>query len=150
MMAELMRGHEENFRVFAWWSVVLVLKIFGSVGLVGFWRHYKKIFLSPEDAKFIKGSKVVYDDPDVERCRRAHLNDLENILPWAISTAFWLTTSPDPSTAAFLIKTFAISRFIHTIVYAVVVVRQPARFLAFMVGLLITIYQCLATAYYYS
>ncbi|KAH0546119.1 microsomal glutathione S-transferase 1-like [Cotesia glomerata] len=141
---------EQNFRVFAWWSVVLVLKIFGSVALVGFWRHYKKIFLSPEDAKFIKDSKVVYDDPDVERCRRAHLNDLENILPWVISTAFWLTTSPDPSTAAFLIKMFAISRFVHTFVYAVVVVRQPARFLAFMVGLLITIYQCLATVYYYS
>lgn len=106
--------------------------------------------MSPEDAKFIKGSKVVYDDPDVERCRRAHLNDLENILPWVISTAFWLTTSPDPSTVAFLIKTFAISRFVHTFVYAVVVVRQPARFLAFMVGLIITIYQCLATVYYYS
>lgn len=34
---------EQNFRVFAWWSVVLVLKIFGTVALVGFWRHYKKV-----------------------------------------------------------------------------------------------------------
>ncbi|XP_057319655.1 microsomal glutathione S-transferase 1-like [Microplitis mediator] len=142
--------NEENFHMFAWWASILVLKIFFTVALVGFWRHYKKIFLSPEDAKAIKGSKVVYDDPDVERCRRAHLNDLENILPWVISTALWLTTSPDPSTAGFLIKTFAISRIIHTIVYAVIVVRQPARFLAFMIGLSITVYQTFATVYYYS
>ena len=36
------------------------------------------MFANPEDAKDVPGSKVG-SDPDVERVRRAHLNDLENI-----------------------------------------------------------------------
>ena len=36
------------------------------------------MFANPEDAKDVPGSKVG-SDPEVERVRRAHLNDLENI-----------------------------------------------------------------------
>lgn len=93
---------------------------------------------------------MVESDPDVERCRRAHLNDLENILPWAISTALWLTTSPNPALAALLIKTFAISRIVHTFVYAVIVIPQPARLLAFAVGFSITVYQSVMAVLYYA
>ncbi|XP_015120777.1 microsomal glutathione S-transferase 1 [Diachasma alloeum] len=143
-----MTVNEENFRVFAYWASILVLKVLGMVFVIGRWRWGKGIFISPEDTKFVKGSRMVENDPDVERARRAHLNDLENILPWAVSTAVWLTTSPDPWLAAVLIKTFAISRILHSIVYAVIVIPQPARFLAFGVGFLITIYQSVTTILY--
>lgn len=77
------------------------------------------------------------------------MNDLENILPWALSTIFWLTTSPETALVASLTKWFAISRIIHTIVYAVIVIPQPARFFSFLVGFNITLYQSIATAYHY-
>ncbi|XP_063972415.1 microsomal glutathione S-transferase 1-like [Diachasmimorpha longicaudata] len=145
-----MTVYDDNFRVFAYWSSILVLKVLGMVFVIGRWRWEKKIVITPEDVKLFKGWRVGENDPDVERARRAHRNDLENILPWAISTAFWLTTSPDPWLAALLIKTFAISRIVHSIVYAIVVIPQPARVLAFGIGFLITIYQCVMTMLYYG
>ncbi|XP_011297259.1 microsomal glutathione S-transferase 1-like [Fopius arisanus] len=141
--------NDENFRIFAYWSSILVLKVLGMVVVIGRWRWGKRIFISPEDTIFLKGSKIGENDPDVERARRAHLNDLENIFPWAVSTALWLTTSPSTWLAALLIKTFAISRIVHSIVYAVIVIPQPARFLAFGLGFGITVYQSVDTFLYY-
>ncbi|KAK0162287.1 hypothetical protein PV327_008636 [Microctonus hyperodae] len=138
-----------NLHVFAWWGTIIVLKLLAMVPLIGRQRYNKRIFISPEDTKILRGSKAGCVDEDIERVRRAHLNDLENILPWAISTALWLTTSPDPATASFFIKSFCISRIIHTIVYAVIVIPQPARFLAYGAGYLITIYQSIETIHHY-
>ncbi|XP_034944473.1 microsomal glutathione S-transferase 1-like [Chelonus insularis] len=154
-LADISAQNAANIRIFAWWGSVMVLKILACVLIIGRWRWGKGIFITPEDAQFVKmaiipKAKVVHDDPDVERSRRAHLNDLENILPWAISTALWLTTSPDTATVALLIKVFSIARIIHTIVYAVIVVPQPARFLSFLIAYLIIVYQSAATIYYYS
>ncbi|KAK0162288.1 hypothetical protein PV327_008637 [Microctonus hyperodae] len=139
-----------NLRVFAWWGSLMVLKVLVMMLLTARQRFSKKIFISPEDTKILKGSKSGCVDEDIERIRRAHLNDLENILPWAISTALWLTTSPDPLTVLILIITFSIARIIHTIVYAIIVIPQPARALAFGVGFIITIYQSVATIYHYT
>ncbi|KAK0084682.1 hypothetical protein PV325_006592 [Microctonus aethiopoides] len=138
-----------NLRVFAWWGALIVLKVLAMMLLTARQRFIKKIFISPEDTTLLKGSKSGCVDEDIERIRRAHLNDLENILPWAISTALWLTTSPDPLTAKILIISFCIARIIHTIVYAIIVIPQPTRALAFGVGFLITIYQSIATLYHY-
>ena len=44
-----------------------------------------QIFANPEDAASAGPNvKVIVGDPDVERVRRAHLNDLENIIPFTI------------------------------------------------------------------
>ncbi|XP_043253522.1 microsomal glutathione S-transferase 1-like [Colletes gigas] len=138
----------ESFKVFAFWGSILALKLVGIVALTVRQRFSKKIFSNPEDAANLKGSKVSYSDPDVERVRRAHLNDLENIPIWYIVTLLWLTTQPSTWLAGILIKTFVIARFVHTLVYAVVP-KQPYRALAFFVGLGITIYQAISTLTYY-
>lgn len=106
-----------------------------------------KIFANPGDG-FGKKVKVTYDDPDIERVRRSHLNDLENVLPWFIITYIWLTTGPSIWLAGILIRTFVISRIIHTLVYAVFP-QQPARFLSFFFGYCITAYEAFTSLLHY-
>lgn len=71
---------------------------------------------------------------------RAHLNDLENI-PFFIIVCFgYVLTKPNVFFATNLIRLFVASRIFHTIVYAVFVIPQPARALAFGVGFVTTLY----------
>ena len=107
-----------------------------------------QVFSNIEDTKGLKGAKVNTNDPEVERVRRAHLNDLENILIWYIVTFAWLTTGPSAWLATNLIRSFVIARVGHTISYAILSI-QPHRALAFFVGFLITVYQAISTVLYY-
>lgn len=106
-------------------------------------------FANKEDILLGKDKQVKLDDPDVERVRRAHQNDLENVLPWFIITYLWLSTGPALWLAKILIRTFVLSRVTHTISY-VIFQQQPTRAIAFFVGFIITGYQALSTLLYYS
>lgn len=121
------------------YSSVLALKVLGVAILTSKARYAKKVFANEEDAKKAKG-KVKYDDPDVERVRRAHLNDLENIPAFWVLGALYLTTSPETAWATLLFRLYAAGRIVHTIVYAVKPLPQPARGLAFGVPFIITLY----------
>lgn len=124
---------------FMFYSGVLGLKMMAVTVLTARQRHRKKVFANEEDAK-TKHGIVKFDDPDVERVRRAHLNDLENIPAfWALG-ALYLTTDPDPALATNLFRVYAVGRVLHTIVYAVKPLPQPARGMAFGFPFLITIY----------
>ncbi|CAD0195461.1 unnamed protein product [Chrysodeixis includens] len=57
------------------YSAVLAMKMFAITLLTAKVRMSKKVFANAEDAKANHGT-VKLDDPDVERVRRAHLNDL--------------------------------------------------------------------------
>lgn len=138
----------ELFKMFAFWGSVLAVKLICMAGLTARMRFKNKVFANPEDAKTIKGSKVTYNDPDVERVRRAHLNDLENIPIWYIVTFLWLTTGPSAKIASILIRTFVLARIAHTVSYAIFP-KQPHRALAYFMGLGITIYQTICTLVYY-
>ncbi|KAK0090640.1 hypothetical protein PV325_009383 [Microctonus aethiopoides] len=133
---------------FAFFSSILVLKMLAMAFLTGRQRFSKKVFANPEDVRD-KSAKIKLDDEDVERVRRAHRNDLENILPWFIMTFVWLTTGPSSLLATILIRTFTFARIVHTLVYAVVPL-QPHRAIAFFVGFGITGYQAISTLIYYS
>ncbi|KAG5317370.1 MGST1 transferase, partial [Pseudoatta argentina] len=106
------------------------------------------VLASPEDGAFISKGKAVYNDPDVERVRRAHLNNLENVLPWFIITYFWLGTGPSPWLAKTLIQTFVLSRIGHTISH-VIFQQQPLRAIIFAVAFGITGYETFKTLLYY-
>lgn len=71
---------------------------------------------------------------------RAHRNDLENILPFFVIAFFYIGLNPSTFIALNLIRAFAISRIVHTLVYAVVVIPQPARALSWMVSYVINGY----------
>ncbi|CAH1408181.1 unnamed protein product [Nezara viridula] len=92
-------------------------------------------FVNVEDA-IAAGVDIKMDDQDVERCRRAHLNDLENITMFLITGLIYVLTDPNIVFALMLFRIYAVARILHTIVYAVVVVRQPARAICFNIGVL--------------
>lgn len=91
---------------------------------------------------------MLYNDADIERARRAHTNDMENIPIWYIVTYLWLTTGPSVWLAGVLIRTFVVARIVHTIVY-VVLSKQPHRALAYFVGLGVTLFEIFTTLVYY-
>uniref|UniRef100_A0A1B6M878 Microsomal glutathione S-transferase 1 n=1 Tax=Graphocephala atropunctata TaxID=36148 RepID=A0A1B6M878_9HEMI len=99
------------------------------------------VFASTEDITFNpKKAKVKYDDPDVERVRRAHLNDLENIPLFLIVALVYVMSDPNPWIANNIFRIFTLARIFHTIVYAVFPLPQPARALTFFVSNLATVY----------
>ncbi|XP_030386657.1 microsomal glutathione S-transferase 1 isoform X1 [Scaptodrosophila lebanonensis] len=141
-VVELLNLNNVVFRTYVFWTGVLVLKMFAMSALTAVKRFKTKTFANPEDLMSPK-LKVKFDDPDVERVRRAHRNDLENILPFFIIGLLYTLTNPSTFLAVNLFRAVGISRIVHTLVYAVVVVPQPARALAFFVALGSTAYMAL-------
>ncbi|KAK2148343.1 hypothetical protein LSH36_501g01141 [Paralvinella palmiformis] len=105
-------------------------------------RSRKGAFSNSEDvAAFYKGKnqdkKPILNDPDVERIRRNHLNDMENIPPFVLIGFLYVLTSPSPEIALWHFRIFAFSRILHTVSYQLAL--QPWRGLCFGIGLVITI-----------
>ncbi|CAF1272265.1 unnamed protein product [Adineta steineri] len=67
------------FRSFLFYAVASVLKMMLMSLLTSRQRFRKKAFANPEDIKPGKEKKIqpTTSDPDVERVRRNHLNDIE-------------------------------------------------------------------------
>ncbi|XP_032516204.2 microsomal glutathione S-transferase 1-like [Danaus plexippus] len=130
------------------YSAILALKLLSMSTLTSLVRLSSGIFSNPEDAKAFKG-KVKYDDPIVERTRRAHLNDLENIPAFWVIAALYLTTGPVAVVATLLFRVYTASRIIHTLVYAVVPLPQPTRAIAYMIPYLIKWYMGFQVMIYY-
>ncbi|XP_043228046.1 microsomal glutathione S-transferase 1-like [Amphibalanus amphitrite] len=128
------------FVTYLFYAAVLGLKTLFMSLFTARHRMGNKVFANPEDAKGLQG-KVKFDHPDVERVRRAHLNDLENVLPFLILCPLYLATGPAAATATTLIRVFAAARLLHTVVY-LNVVPQPSRVLCFTVGIVVTVYMC--------
>ncbi|XP_028174178.1 microsomal glutathione S-transferase 1-like [Ostrinia furnacalis] len=134
---------------FLFYSAVLALKMLVVTLLTSLTRIARGVYANPEDAKAAKG-KVKYDDPAVERVRRAHLNDMENIPVFWVLGALYLTTDPVAAWALLLFRAYTVSRIIHTIVYAVVPLPQPSRGLAFMVPYVIKWYMGAMVVLHYA
>lgn len=129
------------FRTFLGHASLMAFKVFAVTFLTTYYRMTKSVFTNPEDLSLSEEAKkkgVVRDDPDVERVRRIHLNDLENIVPFLILSLIYLATGPDPSLATLHFRIFTISRFTHTICYFFLI-PQPSRFLSFLVGMAINL-----------
>lgn len=130
------------------YTAILALKLLFMSPLTGIMRTIRGVFANPEDAKAAKG-KVKYDDPIIERIRRAHLNDLENIPAFWVLGILYLTTGPSAAWATMLFRIFTVGRIVHTIVYAIVPLPQPSRALAFLAGLLVNLYMGIQVILYY-
>ncbi|XP_004536925.2 prostaglandin E synthase [Ceratitis capitata] len=136
---ELITLENEVLTAYLFWSAVLVLKMLFMSLLTGLMRFRTQAFINPEDI-LDKRIQVKYNEPDVERARRAHRNDLENIPPFLVIGFLYVLINPNPKLAINLFRAVGISRVVHTIVYAVFVVPQPSRLLSFMVCALATTY----------
>ena len=73
---------------------------------------------------------------------------MENILPFFVIGFLYVLTDPVAFLAINLFRAVAIARVAHTLVYAVVVVPQPARAIAFFVALGATVYMSVQVLLY--
>jgi len=112
----------------------------GMGALTTFKRLSKDIYANPEDLSLArnKSAVVTLNDPDVERVRRNHLNDIENIVPFVLVGLIYVGTNPDRDVALWHFRVFFISRVLHTLTYQLAL-PQPSRTLCCVVGYLATL-----------
>jgi len=128
---DLLKFSNPVFTTYLFWTGVLALKMMAMSSLTAIQRIKKMVFANPEDVSSPK-AKLKLDDPDVERVRRAHLNDLETLTPYFIIGLLFVLTNPQQYLAINLYRVIGISRIAHTLVYAVIVMPQPSRIFAWL------------------
>eukprot|EP00090_Calanus_glacialis_P047584 TRINITY_DN994_c0_g1_i1.p1 TRINITY_DN994_c0_g1~~TRINITY_DN994_c0_g1_i1.p1 ORF type:complete len:143 (-),score=28.78 TRINITY_DN994_c0_g1_i1:90-518(-) len=126
-----MNVDKELFGAYAFYAGVVTVKMIVMAFFTARQRFATKTFASSEDATR-PGTKTGVNE-DVERVRRAHQNDIENIIPFLILGLLYIFTSPAYATALLTFRIFVGARILHTIVY-LNVIPQPARALTFFVG----------------
>ena len=104
-------------------------------------RH--RVFATPEDYRFQGLSPEAQTREDIERARRAHRNDLENILPFFGVGLLYAFTGPSTTAAAIYYFGFAAARIAHSICY--IAELQPHRTIAFGIGLVLMLVMTLST-----
>jgi len=132
-MADQKLVDEQLLTSFAFYAAICLFKMTLMSGLTSINRLRRKVFANPEDAAGFGGDKVILNDPVVERIRRCHLNDMENIYVFVLLGFFYCFTMPSYRTAVWIFRIFTISRFAHVFVY-LTEAQQPRRFLTFLVG----------------
>ena len=105
----------EVLRGYITWGGLLLIKLLLMAFLTSVQRFRKGAFENPEDVSGRENVEIKKDD-DVERIRRAHLNDLENIPAFLISGFFFVLTEPQPDLALWLFRVGVLSRIGHSIV----------------------------------
>uniref|UniRef100_A0A9L0SRK8 Prostaglandin E synthase n=1 Tax=Equus caballus TaxID=9796 RepID=A0A9L0SRK8_HORSE len=90
-------------------------------------------FANPEDALRHGGLQFHRDDQDVERCLRAHRNDMETIYPFLFLGLVYSFLGPDPFVAQMHFLVFFLGRMVHTVAY-LGKLRAPTRSLAYTVA----------------
>ncbi|OCT87951.1 hypothetical protein XELAEV_18016580mg [Xenopus laevis] len=132
----------EVLRAYATYSTIVLLKMMVMSIATAYFRLTKKVFANPEDARVhAKGGdtkKLLKTDEDVERVRRCHLNDIENIVPFVAIGLIYALTNPNLASALLHFRIFTGSRILHTIAY-LLPLPQPSRGLTWVVGYLVTI-----------
>ncbi|XP_078502371.1 prostaglandin E synthase isoform X2 [Lissotriton helveticus] len=105
------------FCCFAFYGAALVLKMYLLAVLTGQLRLRRKAFLNPEDAMRHGGLEFVREDPEVERTRRCHHNDMENIYPFLFLGAVYSLLEPNLTVARIHFLVFFVARMFHTVAY---------------------------------
>ncbi|KAL3048393.1 hypothetical protein OYC64_007046 [Pagothenia borchgrevinki] len=150
-MAKLME--DEVFMAFTTYAVIVVLKMLLMAPLTAFYRITRGAFANEEDVArkpAEERKKLLMNHPDVERVRRCHQNDIENIIPFVLVGLLYALTGPVLSVALLHFRIFAGSRICHTIAY-LFSLPQPSRGLSWVIGLLVNFsmsYSVLSTVLY--
>ncbi|XP_056314018.1 prostaglandin E synthase [Danio aesculapii] len=118
---------------FIFYSTLLILKMYIIAIITGQVRLRKKAFANPEDAERHGGVQFCRTDPYVERCKRAHQNDMENILPFLFLGAVYSMTSPSYAVAQLHFLVFFLCRVLHSVAY-LLALKAPTRSLAYVIA----------------
>ncbi|HEY8123315.1 MAG TPA: MAPEG family protein [Myxococcota bacterium] len=133
------------FKLWGLAVLALALKMLVLASLTSRQRILKRVFASPEDYA-TQGIEAKRErDGDVERYRRAHRNDLENILPFFVVGAIYAATGPSDLAAWLCLPGFALARVLHTVFY--LRGAMPHRTLAYAYGYFATLWMIAASAW---
>ena len=112
------------FVTYAVAAALMVLKIMGQGWMtVVLMTRADAGLVSPEDLRRTVANKNPRPEqldphPDVERSRRMHRNDLENIPAFLACGLLFVTTEPPLWLAVLLFALFVLARLAHTLAYA--------------------------------
>jgi len=131
----------EVFSGFAFYGTLCLIKT-GAMSLITSWNRWKYgSFNNPQDAQIEAKSedpgeykKLMVPKEEVEKVRRAHLNDLENVVPFVLLGLLYVATDPDKATAMWHFQTFFCVRLSHTVA-CLTGMRQSVRAVNFLVGI---------------
>ena len=95
---------------------VYFLIIVGKISLIS---HISiQVFANPEDVAGQEKAKVNFANEGVERVRRCHQNDIENIFPFVfLSGIYIVVVAPSLFAAKCVFYGFTASRLVHSFVY---------------------------------
>jgi uncharacterized MAPEG superfamily protein len=141
--AELLRALPA--RLYAICALLLVLKMLALAAFTSSIRIRRRVFASPEDYRFQGQEPSPRIDADVERARRAHRNDLENVLPFLAIGPIYVLSGPTELGAWICFAGFTTARILHTLFY----LREamPHRTIAYGAGYAITLWMVLASGW---
>ncbi|KAL0964939.1 hypothetical protein UPYG_G00274680 [Umbra pygmaea] len=129
------------FLAFSTYATIVILKMMLMAPLTGYFRFTRKCFANIEDTWMSKTAeekrRMLREDQDVERVRRCHQNDLENIIPFVVVGLLYSMTGPDLFSALLHFRVFVGSRLFHTLAY-LLPLPQPSRALAWVSGMVST------------
>ena len=134
---------DPNVRLLALVDLLLVLKMIALGSYTSVLRLRRRVFATPEDYALQGAAPPEAPDVDIERVRRAHRNDLENILPFFVVSFLYVLTKPSYGAAALYFWGFLAARALHSIFY--VRGAQPHRTIAFTVGAVLMFVMLLRT-----
>ncbi|XP_068442819.1 microsomal glutathione S-transferase 1-like [Clinocottus analis] len=132
---------DEVFMAFATYATIVLLKMLLMAPMTAYCRFTRGAFANEEDVALKPAEerkKLLRIHPDVERVRRCHLNDLENVVPFVLVGLLYALSGPELSSALLHFRVFAGCRFFHSVSY-VCALPQPSRALAWALGLLVTL-----------
>ena len=126
-------------------AAIMVLKVMGQ-GWMTVYRMAKSEagLLNPEDlipGPFNRNPTPEQLQPNdyVERSRRMHLNDLENIPGFLAAGLLFVAADPSFLLASILMATFVVARLLHTLAYATGQ-RHEVRAMLYTVGSLVVVF----------
>ncbi|XP_072221801.1 microsomal glutathione S-transferase 1-like [Leuresthes tenuis] len=138
-MAQLME--DQVFMAFTTHAAIVILKMILMGPMTAYFRFTRGSFANEEDVarkSAEEKKKLLRAHPDVERVRRCHRNDLENIVPFVMVGLLYALTGPELSAALLHFRVFTASRLFHTVAY-VGKLPQPSRALSYLGGMLATL-----------
>jgi uncharacterized MAPEG superfamily protein len=122
----------QAFQLYALTSALLCVLLMVLAGWTGATRAIRKQFVIPEDKAVNKGALVEREHPDATRAIRAHMNAMENCVPFFVLGMLYVATGATKTGAQGYFFTFLGARVVHAIAY--LTGKQPLRTIAFAVG----------------
>ena len=127
-----------SFHLFAICYLVLVLKMMAVGSYTSYLRITRRVYATGEDYGMQGMAPSEEIDGEIERVRRAHRNDLENILPFLGVGILYALSEPTMVGAQINLLGFTVARVLHSIFY--IRGMQPHRTIAFSVGFVLMLW----------